>query len=188
MGKRSNFKRRARDTYDTPFEAVVPLLPHLTPGLPYLELCAGAHDLVDHLSGHLDCVAATDIVPRDERVFRMDALDITAEDVACTGARLIVTNLPWDRSFLHAAIPLWSSILPCWLLFDADWIHTAQAAPYLWRLRRVVSVGRVKWIAGSDSVGKDNVAWHLFDATGRYPSGPAEFFGRGLSKRYPERL
>jgi len=29
MGKRSNFERKPRDYYQTPFEAVKPLLPHL---------------------------------------------------------------------------------------------------------------------------------------------------------------
>ena len=40
---------------------------------------------------------------------------------------------------------------------------------------RIVSVGRVKWIAGSKFTGKDNAAWYLFD---RPKNVPAEFYGR----------
>jgi hypothetical protein len=38
-------------------------------------------------------------------------------------------------------------------------------------LRKVVSVGRVKWMPDSDSTGKDNAAWYLFGAPrpGTYP-------------------
>jgi hypothetical protein len=64
---------------------------------------------------------------------------------------------------------------PTWLLFDADWMHTRQSAPFMPRLRKIVSVGRVKWIPDSKMTGKDNCAWYLFDK----PSDePAVFFGR----------
>jgi hypothetical protein len=42
MGKRSDFPRRERDSYDTPFQAVSPLLGHIEPGAKYLEPCAGS--------------------------------------------------------------------------------------------------------------------------------------------------
>jgi hypothetical protein len=72
-------------------------------------------------------------------------------------------------------IVAFSDLKPTWLLFDADWSHTRQAAPYLPRLRKIVSVGRVKWIPDSPFTGKDNCAWHLFD---RPATAPALFFGR----------
>ena len=71
-----------------------------------------------------------------------------------------------------------STHCPTWLLFDADWMHTKQSAPYMPWLRKVVSVGRVKWIPGSKMTGKDNCAWHLFDQRGE---GPAQFFGRAAA-------
>jgi len=46
--------------------------------------------------------------------------------------------------------------------FDADWMHTKQAAPYLKHCAMIVSVGRVRWIKGSKQDGKDNCAWYLF--------------------------
>jgi hypothetical protein len=44
-----------------------------------------------------------------------------------------------------------SARLPTWLLFDADWMHTRQAAPYLPALPqdRQRAPGRVKWIPDS---------------------------------------
>ncbi len=65
--------------------------------------------------------------------------------------------------------------MPTWLLFDADWMHTKQSAPYMIYCKKVVSVGRVKWIEGSKSVGKDNCCWYLFDVGQEYPT---EFYGR----------
>lgn len=64
-----------------------------------------------------------------------------------------------------------------WLLFDADWVHTRQAIPYLPRLKKIVSVGRLIWIPGTKMTGKDNCAWHLFE---RDWSRPALFFGRAV--------
>jgi hypothetical protein len=76
----------------------------------------------------------------------------------------IITNPPWDRPPMHQIIDRCSRLAPTWLLFDADWAFTRQAAPYLQYCRRIVAVGRVRWIAGSEMTGKDNVAWYLFDA------------------------
>ena len=46
MGKRSDFKRRERDFYPTPREALLPLLPHIKGVRRFREPCAGAGDLV----------------------------------------------------------------------------------------------------------------------------------------------
>jgi hypothetical protein len=48
---------------------------------------------------------------------------------------------------------------------------------YMTYCTKVVSVGRVKWIEGSKSVGKDNCAWHLFDGMAQ---AKTEFYGRVL--------
>ena len=174
MGKRSaHFRRRPQDAYDTPAEAVAPLLKHLPPWAPYWEPCAGEGALVRHLDR--ECVVATDIRPRSEGIYRLDGLSVPRAEIDALPIRYIITNPPWTRPILHAMIERFSDVRPTWLLFDADWVHTAQAAPFWWRLRRVVSVGRGRWIAGSQHTGKDNAAWHLFDANGH---GPAEIYGK----------
>jgi hypothetical protein len=171
MGKRSDFERRPRDFYPTPVEAVAPLLPHLLSGATFVEPCAGNGALIEHLQAHgLKCVNAFDVEPQREDIDKADARDI----LFCRG-QYYITNPPWARGILHELIAHLSDQAPTWLLFDADWVHTRQAAPYLNRLRRIVAVGRVKWIADSPFTGKDNCAWHLFDK----PSDePAVFFGR----------
>jgi hypothetical protein len=112
------------------------------------------------------CVSAFDIEPQRLDIALMDALEWKAKRYT----DLIITNPPWLRSTLHPLIVHLSNQRPTWLLFDADWIHTKQAAPYLPRLRKIVSVGRVKWIADSPHTGKDNCAWHLFTAESEAPS------------------
>ncbi len=172
MGKRSDFERIPRDFYPTPAEAVRPLLAHLLPGTRFVEPCAGNGALVDHLTaaGHV-CAAAFDVNPQRADVSRLDALT-----VEYSGSAIFITNPPWDRKVLHPMIVHMSDQAPTWLLFDADWIHTRQAVPFLPRLRRIVSVGRIKWIPDSTMTGKDNCAWHLFDRPSANES--AVFYGR----------
>lgn len=175
MGKRSNFDRVERDFYPTPPEAVTPLFSHLNFGDRFLEPCAGDLQLVLVLESFgMSCAGALDIAPQHRDVVQFDAL---REDLDnwCDGVDYIITNPPWDRKLLHPMIRHFSRLKPTWLLFDADWMHTRQSAEFMPLLRKVVSVGRVKWIPGSAMTGKDNCAWYLFDAKG---SGPVEFCGR----------
>lgn len=171
MGKRSSFERVPRDFYPTPREAVLPLLPHLAPGTVFVEPCAGDGALVDHLesAGHR-CGIASDIEPRRSDITPGDALNALWANVDC-----IITNPPWSRDVLHPMITHFAAQGATWLLFDADWMHTKQSAPYMPLLRKIVSVGRVKWIPDSPFTGKDNCCWYLFDAT---TDSPAQFVGR----------
>lgn len=159
MGKRSNFERVPRDFYPTPREAVLPLLPHLDSQTHYAEPCAGDGALIETLAefGHV-CTFASDIEPRAPGIRKTDALTLEGLPLC------FITNPPWDRKVLHPLITHLSNIAPTWLLFDADWMHTRQSASFLPRLRRIVSVGRVKWIPDSKMTGKDNCCWYLFDS------------------------
>lgn len=160
MGKRSDFKRNKHDFYPTPYEAVLPLLPHLPANVSFNEPCAGDGALIRHLErhGHV-CISATDIEPQWCGIHRRDAFEQKG-----TQADLFITNPPWSRPILHPLIMHLSDIRPTWLLLDADWMHTKQAAPYMDRCRMIISVGRVKWIPDSKFTGKDNASWYLFDA------------------------
>lgn len=167
MGKRSNFLRKERDFYPTPEAAVIPLLPHLQGTVTFDEPCAGDRDLVRHLEkyGH-QCARASDISDK----YPVDVFNIRA-----SGAQMFITNPPWDRKILHPLIDHLSSVLPTWLLFDADWAHTKQSTTYMLYCKKIVSVGRVKWIPNSKMTGKDNVAWYLFT---KDIVDNTEFFGR----------
>ncbi len=164
MAKRSTgtFERRPQDAYDTPYSAALELLPHVPNGARFYEPCAGAYKLASHLESlGLRCTGATDSVPRDPRVRHKDACKIDGIDLA--GAEFIITNPPWQRSVLHPMIEHFRLIAPAWLLLDADYAHTKQAAPYMEYCSKIVAIGRVKWIEGSKHTGKDNVAWYCFE-------------------------
>lgn len=184
MGKRSDFKRRPRDFYPTPVAAVEPLIPHLPERFTYIEPCVGDGALVralesfagvarcGHFSPTLDHGSDIHLVDSDSFQQR-DAFDIFGVEA---DVDFFITNPPWDREVLHPLILHLSVMRPTWLLFDGDWAHTKQAMPYLGRCRKIVSVGRVKWMGpSSPHTGKDNCAWYLFDE----PNGhPPEFWGR----------
>lgn len=176
MAKRSDgdFERIPNDLYRT-FDprAVRALLPHLDPGTIFVEPCAGHGDLIDQLvtAGHR-CLAAYDIDPKRGDIKRADAIDLRWT----TRRGFWITNPPWTRDIMHAIIKNLCVQAPCWLLFDADWVHCDQAPPYLIYLRKIVSVGRLKWIPNSQHDAKDNSAWYLFDGT--RPPGSIEFIGR----------
>ena len=201
MGKRSDFARKKRDFYPTPVSAVEPLIPHLPERFSYIEPCSGDGALIRALSsfegvahGGKFCPIleyASDISPSDRAIeasnfkapcghefkaYIRDAFDIEDADM---NVDFFITNPPWSRDVLHPMIMHLSLILPTWLLFDADWMHTKQAAPYLPYCKQIVSVGRVKWIPDSPHTGKDNCAWYLFETDTRHPSSSVDFYGRG---------
>lgn len=159
MAKRSKFPRIPRDLYRTwDPKAIVPLLAHLPAGARYGEPCAGGADLINLLAPHASCVWASDIKPLAPGIETLDMMACALGD-----ADMFVTNPPWTRKLLHPLILHLSDQAPTWLLFDADWAHTKQARPFMPRCRKIVSVGRLKWIPDSKHQGKDNAAWYLFD-------------------------
>lgn len=197
MGKRSDFEKRARDFYPTPKKAVEPLIPFLPEYFTFIEPCAGDGRLVTHIldlmEGEAECNGAFDIeLPDDEDgnplplqypVAIKDAFDLTQADVAY--AEYIITNPPWSRDkksgyILHRMIEHFAELRPTWLLFDADWMHTGQAVPYIEKyLLSVVSIGRVSWEDNGVS-GKDNACWYLFDANARDTLERPELWPRGM--------
>ena len=172
MGKRSDFVRVERDFYPTPITAVLPLLSHLEEKTVFAEPCAGDGRLSNHLEsfGHIS-MYRSDIEPRAEGIDTRDVFDVKHS----VGADCFITNPPWNRKILHPLIEHLSNIAPTWLLFDADWMHTKQSIPYLTRLKKVVSIGRVKWIEDSKMTGKDNSCWYLFDSQ---ETNKVLFYGR----------
>ena len=161
MGKRSDFVRKPRDFYPTPFAAVEPLIEHLGYVFTFTEPCAGDGQLCRHLEyfGGV-CMWASDISPQVEGIIENDFTEVGEDQVL--ESQFIITNPPWDRKILHPIIEHFAPQRPTWLLFDADWVHTKQSVPYIKYLHKIVSVGRIKWFG--NMTGKDNCAWHLFDA------------------------
>ena len=171
MGKRSEFERNPRDFYITPKAAVIPLLPHLNADETFDEPCAGNGALAQILMNFgFVCKAVSDIEPQNPHIVQRNAFDLAA-----IVGNIFITNPPWDRKILHPLLVHLSNLAPTWLLFDADWPHTKQSAPYMPRCRKIVSIGRIKWFPDSKMTGKDNCAWYLFDKNN---TEPTIFIGR----------
>ena len=75
-----------------------------------------------------------------------------------------MTNLPWGRSLLYPLIDHPRDLLPIWTIIDAAWAHTQQSADHMQYCSHILSIGRVRWIAGTPYVGKDNSCWYRFQA------------------------
>ena len=175
MGKRTNFERKARDFYPTPFEAVAPLLPHLPERLRFDEPCAGDGALIRHLDkhGHV-CTRATDLDPAEgDPDFGIQIRDaMTLEN--CFG-EMFITNPPWKWGVLKDLMPHLISIAPTWLLLNADVMHNRRMGKHMKQCAKVISIGRISWM-GNGQTGYENCAWFLFNKT---YSGPTQFVGRG---------
>ena len=168
MGKRSNFERNPRNYYITPYEAVLPLLPHIVNVKKFSEPCAGNGALIEHLEKHRKkCYWASDIEPQSDGIQKADALKLTTP---LEWSECIITNPPWP-TIGKKGEPVISLIkhfvkqAPTWLLLPSDFAHNKyfvdSGVDSL--CHKIVSVGRVKWIPDSKSFGKDNCAWMLFE-------------------------
>lgn len=172
MTKRTTgqYPRRDRDFYATPEEPILKLLPHLYACSKFAEPMCGDGAIVRVLEARgWTCGAAWDLEPQGEMIERAgtyDVMGLEANDFA--DCDHVISNPPWPARFQRGnpttsiAMHL-SDILPTWLLLSADFMHNVYAAPLLKRCPKIVSVGRVKWIEGSDHSGLDNAAWYLFD-------------------------
>ncbi|TBY40860.1 hypothetical protein [Rhizobium leguminosarum] len=171
MGKRSEFPRLERDAYQTiDPKAVAMLLPHLRGVKTFAEPCAGEGYLVGQLQdAGLVCTYEGDIA------YGYDALTYPFDENTFD---VIISNVPWERSILHVMIARFMQMAPTWLLFDADWAHTKQSAPFIDQCSHIVSVGRLKWIPDTKMTGKENCAWFRFHA--QHIGGP-KFIGREVA-------
>ncbi len=139
----SDFERKEHDKYYTPYEAVIPLLPHLPRCTEFIEPCAGDGRLIRHLesAGHR-CLYACDIKPEGEGIEQRDVLFF---DAPLPPTRMIITNPPWEREVLHPMIDIFTAQADTWLLFDSAWPNTIQAIPFAHLCKKIISIGRISW-------------------------------------------
>lgn len=130
--------------------AIPPLLRFVPPGTVFAEPCAGAGDLIHLLeAAGLICDWGLELEPQDEGLRNRwpigtgNALALNAADLGA--ATVFVSNLPWERSWLHPLILHLAALLPLWSLHDASWAYTKQAAQIGPLCTDVVAVGRLKW-------------------------------------------
>lgn len=175
--------RNPRDFYPTiDPRAVAPLVAHLGTDIRYAEPCAGGGDLVDLLDAHdWQCQWASDMMPA-RRLCHSTGQLIGQADVRFLPhlldahpelmPEIFVTNPPWKRKWMHKIISTLATIRPTWLLFDAGWKETQQAARFAPWCHTIISVGRLIWIEDSEHQSTDDVSWYGFDAR---HSGPTQF-------------
>ncbi len=187
MGKRTTgtYPRRESDFYPTPPETTAKVIPHLDNRVKIIaEPMCGDGAIVEVFveAGYFTSYVA-DITPRGhalnyDHIQTKDVFETTAEDF--DDVDVIVSNPPWpspkhhnpsDRAPVGAGQPTVAIIKhliqfkPCWMLLSADFMHNqyfGALAPYC---RKIVSVGRVKWIPDSKAVGMDNACWYFFETT-----------------------
>jgi hypothetical protein len=175
LGKRSDFKRIKKDAYQTiDRRAVPPLIPHLHGIRSYAEPCAGEGKLIemmDEFAPHIQCGFANDIDWFDGE----DAIESVALAAARDRYDAIIVNPPWTRKLLHPMITSFMSLAPTYLLFDAGWAFTKQAAPFLPYCTKIITIGRLKWIPDTTMSSKDDCAWFVFNKD--HDGGP-RFYGK----------
>lgn len=168
-GLYSNFERKPRDFYPTPIEAMYSLLPHLKESFNYFEPTAGNGAIIRHLLAARPgarCIGATDIEPLAPGIEQLDLLKETP--VGLPMADVAITNLPWERKLLHPMIEAITEHCPLWTIIDSKWVNNESSAPYLKDLCvKVVPIGRVVWEPGTDTAGKVDASWFLFDRSHR---------------------
>ena len=147
--------------------AIPPLLAHIPAGTRFAEPCAGAGDLIHLLEAHgLVCDWGLELEPQGSCTRNRwpigvgNALTLTRDDLG--DAEVLISNLPWERSWLHPLILHLSAIAPLWSLHDASWAFTKQAARFGPICTDVVAVGRLKWFEGSRYDPPDDCAWYRF--------------------------
>ncbi len=178
MTKRTagKYTRNERDFYATPEAPILKLLPHLKGITKFAEPMCGDGAIVRVLErlGWV-CAAAWDLEPQGEMIDRAgvwDVLGLRAEDFrGCDG---IISNPPWplpanlrkgqpEGTPTVQIIQHLMSILPTWMILSADFMHNRYFEDLSPHCVKIVSVGRVKWMAGTKNTGFDNAAWYLFD-------------------------
>jgi hypothetical protein len=161
------------DAYDTPAEAVAPLLSRLPRRQRFVEPCAGKGALVEALeaAGHR-CVGKWDVAPRATGIIQRDGSELGQErsDFA------IITNPPFSRrsrGTLDRLLGAWlESGAPVWLLLPLDFTAAQVSAPAMGSCTGIAIIGRVRWFGGTNST--DNFAWFRFQR-GR-PGGALRFW------------
>lgn len=175
-------------------EAIPPLLPHLVEDyeyewVRYVEPCAGAGDLIKLLEQHgHECVFASDIAPKAPitpkglKIQKHDAIQLfnDIEDwksfASFMGADFIITNPPFSRHHtphLCDMIRRFSATLPTWLLLPSGFKYNDYAAEFMPYCEKVVAIGRLKWVEGTEHKSSKDFDWYLFDQDFK---GQTQFF------------
>jgi hypothetical protein len=149
---------------------VLPLIDHLEGEATFLEPCAGNGALIQHLetltSYYWLCKKAYDIDPQPipitypVNIEQRNALSLTIHDVV--DIDYIITNPPFQWDMLQPLLDHLPDLRPTWLLLPFGYACNKRMAPYMEKCKKLVPIGRVKWIEGSKQTSTDDFGWYLF--------------------------
>lgn len=160
--------RKERDFYPTPRKAVEPLVKHLEGEATFLEPCAGNGALIEHIESLTDyryfCKKAYDIDPQPTTysvsIEQRSAFFLTYHDVV--DVDYIITNPPFQWDMLKPLLDHLPELRPTWLLLPFGYACNKRMAPYMEKCKKLVPIGRVKWIEDSSATSTDDFGWYLF--------------------------
>lgn len=170
------YARTARDFYATPPRPIHKLIPHLEGIDTFAEPMCGNGAVVKTLEAlGWECPWVSDIEPQGDMIGRASVRDVLVtrqEDFADCDA--IISNPPWPwPSNMRGGQPEGTPTIqiiqhlmqfkPTWFILSSDFAHNRYFEPLAQHCPKIVSVGRVKWMAGTKNTGFDNAAWYLFD-------------------------
>lgn len=170
--RQSRFAKRPLDAYDTiDLAAVPPLLPYLPAAAHFCEPCAGKGDLVRQLvAAGFVCDDAADIAPRAAGIRQCDG---RAWRPLAAGQDLVITNPPFEWPLVRDLLNAWALHVPItWVLLPVLFAHRKQAGRLIQRCHKIVTIGSLRWEAGTEHKSVDVYAWFQFARTPAPGGGP----------------
>lgn len=169
--------------HPTVAECIPSLVPFIRDYETYIEPCAGAGHLIDHLENALPqiiCVGACDINPKKHWITKSDCFDyvnnfdkVNYESCCFDDVDAIITNPPYSRhhtKLYHRMIAEFSRLKPTWLLLPGRFAFNVTFAPFMAYCHDVVTIGRVTWYPETKEKETSDVAWFHFDQNREFTS------------------
>lgn len=166
--------------WPTPVEAVLPLIPHLGISITgantwFAEPCAGNGDLVRALEANgMRCQWASDINPKNILISKMDYTKFLDEYRRIEGVNdlqwldWIITNPPFSRHHTKTLLDMidkFRAEIPTWLLLPAGFAFNDNSQNAMIYCKKIVPIGRVKWVEGTEHKSSKDFAWFLFQSS-----------------------
>jgi len=190
MSKRTTLPRNPRDFYETHDpKAVTPIAPlwHLN-GTRYIEPFCGSGELIANIGAQCDalCIYASDIQPLPKvkgvpntLTFNKQKFDEVYWPDFCDNANIthFISNPPWlndkasDYQLLRIINKL-AEVRPTWLLLNGNFAFNKRSSNAMAICTDIITVGRLKWIKGSQFSATEDSAWFLFDTKTATGLGP----------------
>lgn len=165
------FKTQARDLYETWDSRAHDALANHLPVKPftYIEPCAGSGELIKgitNVSAHAHCVQASDIHPLPT-VCHLQIDQIDGVSGAYVPADYIITNPPFSQVYKDICFAIMKKSMlhaneGAWFLIPGNWPYNSDFQWAMSNCSKVVPIGRMKWIRGSNHSESKDCIWALF--------------------------